>query len=230
MPNKIKVCRKCGCILTDRNWNKFYSNICINCKKIQRKLWEEKNPNYGHEWNIKNRDRVKATHKVWRSNHPNYLNMKNRQYRKRDRLIILKHYSPDLVCQRCGFSDIRALSIDHINGGGGKHMRDNRIEGSGFYRWIIRNNFPKEFQVLCMNCQWIKKQENNESPTREWLHKLRNERNIKKKGESWYDYLKRIHKNKARGPCYYCGNSASCYGYDSKTFNRIGDSCPNSQY
>ncbi len=62
-------------------------------------------------------------------------------------------------CVRCGFPDIRALSIDHIDGGGSQHRREIRRH---FYRWLIANNFPPGFQTLCMNCQFIKRHENQE--------------------------------------------------------------------
>lgn len=75
---------------------------------------------------------------------------------------ILTYYgNGKLACVKCGFNDIRALSVDHINGNG----RDHR--GKNLYEWIRQNNYPKGFQTLCMNCQWIKRVENNE--TRKFL-------------------------------------------------------------
>ena len=39
------------------------------------------------------------------------------EYHQRVRRIALLHYGEGkIACVRCGFSDIRALSIDHING------------------------------------------------------------------------------------------------------------------
>ena len=84
---------------------------------------------------------------------------KAKEKQKRLKLEVLRHYSPDLKC-RCGFSDVRALSIDHIKGNGFKHRKE--IGNVNFYQWIKKNNFPKGFQVLCFNCQWIKRVENNE--------------------------------------------------------------------
>jgi hypothetical protein len=80
---------------------------------------------------------------------------------------ILSHYSEnskELKCRRCGFSDIRALTIDHINGGGGIHRQQlkNTHRGIHFYVWLKKNGFPLGFQTLCMNCQFIKRVENNE--------------------------------------------------------------------
>ncbi len=73
---------------------------------------------------------------------------------------VYSHYG--MSCRSCGFSDPRALSIDHINGGGGEHCRQIGGSGKTFYRWLRNNSFPDDFQVLCMNCQWIKRHTNNE--------------------------------------------------------------------
>ena len=35
------------------------------------------------------------------------------------------------------------------------------IKGN-LYNWLIKNNFPSGFQTLCMNCQFIKREENRE--------------------------------------------------------------------
>jgi hypothetical protein len=76
---------------------------------------------------------------------------------------VLQHYSPTLTCQQCGFSDIRALSIDHIHGGGNEHRRRvSTKSGFRFYLWLKKHHFPSGFQVLCMNCQFIKAHEQQE--------------------------------------------------------------------
>ena len=45
------------------------------------------------------------------------------------------------------------LTIDHINNDGAANRKviGNR-GGVGIYLWIIKNNFPPGFQVLCFNC------------------------------------------------------------------------------
>jgi hypothetical protein len=79
---------------------------------------------------------------------------------KQLRYKIINYYSNGTMkCIRCGFSDIRALTIDHINGGGCDHKKQiNRP----LMTWIKQNNFPDGFQILCMNCQKIKQIENGE--------------------------------------------------------------------
>jgi len=71
-------------------------------------------------------------------------------------------------CVRCGFTDIRALQIDHVNGGGQKEHRS--IGSMAVYRKIIQKHSMgeniKDYQVLCANCNWIKRWENGETKKR----------------------------------------------------------------
>lgn len=71
------------------------------------------------------------------------------------RLEIIKHYSPELKCQNCGYAIYEALQIDHINGGGRKEAKSY---GSryGYYRSIIERGFPPDYQILCSNCNILK--------------------------------------------------------------------------
>ena len=63
------------------------------------------------------------------------------------------------VCACCKESEKSFLSIDHINNDGAKMRREKLYSGNGtgFYQWLRKNNFPAGFQVLCMNCQFGKK-------------------------------------------------------------------------
>jgi len=60
----------------------------------------------------------------------------------------LTHYGGKCVC--CGETTQEFLSIDHINGGGNKHRQEIGI--GQIYRWLEKNNYPTDFQVLCYNC------------------------------------------------------------------------------
>lgn len=93
----------------------------------------------------------------WRHNHPDRHLKTCKKARERIKRIVFRHYSPFLICMKCGFSDIRALSIHHIEGGG-RAQRIAVSHGKGgvdFYMWLRRNNYPPGFQVLCMNCHMI---------------------------------------------------------------------------
>jgi hypothetical protein len=63
------------------------------------------------------------------------------------------------VCVGCGFSDIRALQIDHVAGNGAKERREIG-NGSRFLKKVIKSS--GEYQVLCANCNLIKKTTNGE--------------------------------------------------------------------
>lgn len=69
-------------------------------------------------------------------------------------------------CKTCGFSDIRALTIDHIEGGGRKESLEVGGGGVVLYYSLRRRGYPAGYQVLCMNCQTIKKRENAEDRPR----------------------------------------------------------------
>jgi hypothetical protein len=61
-------------------------------------------------------------------------------------------------CKRCGFLDWRALQIDHINDDGSAE-RKSLTSASNFYLRIMKNINRDKYQVLCANCNWIKKYE-----------------------------------------------------------------------
>jgi len=84
--------------------------------------------------------------------------MRNR-YDQRLRDIVLEMLGEK--CVKCGFSDVRALQIDHINGGGHKESTERTRNK---YIIIIESILAKEnkYQLLCANCNWIKRVENNE--------------------------------------------------------------------
>lgn len=80
---------------------------------------------------------------------------------RRLKAVVVSWYSDTAnCCACCGFSDIRALCIDHIYGGGSRHVKQIGI--GTLYGWLKRNNFPPGFQVLCHNCNWIKRAEEGE--------------------------------------------------------------------
>ena len=88
--------------------------------------------------------------------HPEKVRSMSRAWARKQRLIVLRHYSQSDVpfCSCCKDEHLEFLAMDHINGGGLKHRRElnNGGDGSGLYRWLIRNKFPAGFRVLCHNC------------------------------------------------------------------------------
>ena len=63
-------------------------------------------------------------------------------------------------CKRCGMADPRCLQIDHISGGGSKERK--AIGHRGMCNKIIEGK-AAEYQLLCSNCNWIKRFELGET-------------------------------------------------------------------
>ena len=112
---------------------------CSRCRKHERERYA-KIP--------KEKKRKRSSTPAQKAN--SRLQAKKKQRIKHD--MVFDHYGR--VCVRCGNKDIDVLTIDHIDNQGSKHR--DKIGNSGLYGWIIKNNFPSGFQVLCRNCNWKK--------------------------------------------------------------------------
>jgi hypothetical protein len=86
-----------------------------------------------------------------------------KRWREAIRYAVLSRYGRDgePICVHCGFTDIRALSLDHMQGNGNMHRRAIK---KWLYLWIKQQGFPTGYQTLCMNCQMIKAEQEGERP------------------------------------------------------------------
>ncbi len=138
-----KICTKCGQELPAVAFNKDITkgsglhSWCKLCQRISGKQWWSRNK----EACLSKRRGVRPI---------------SRQERK---IRVLTHYGNGrLACVVCGFDNVFALSLDHIGGGGNKHRREEGLNTSDqVYSWVEKRGYPKGFQTLCMNCQFIKK-------------------------------------------------------------------------
>jgi len=148
---KLRVCRDCKEPITTENTNpsniRKNNNLCRKCQAKREKDFRRTHPDYDTVWHRKARkgstyqDRCEAR-------------------RNKRRIIVMKHYSNGTnKCAGCGIEDIVVLTIDHINGGGTQHRKKIHQD---MYNWLIKNNFPEGYQVLCWNCQYRKKIKNRE--------------------------------------------------------------------
>jgi len=90
----------------------------------------------------------------WRSKNKDHYSKYQADYKRKRRKMVYDHYGS--ICACCGESQFEFLSIDHSNGGGTKHRLQDKIRGAAMIDWIIRNNYPEDFQVLCHNCNQAK--------------------------------------------------------------------------
>lgn len=96
-------------------------------------------------------------------NHPNWKGgvIKSRHNSKQKKRMQLLQFLGG-KCIKCGFSDSRALQVDHINGGGVKEYK--KIGLSAMYKRVFEHR--QDYQILCANCNWIKRFENQEWPNK----------------------------------------------------------------
>lgn len=91
-----------------------------------------------------------------------FLEMNRRTKRRRHREVIMRLGGK---CSVCGIDDFRCLQIDHIHGGGSKEIRGFR-DTYGYHVALLRlpeNELRAKYQLLCANCNWIKRYEQNET-------------------------------------------------------------------
>ena len=66
-------------------------------------------------------------------------------------------------CRTCGYDkDVRALQIDHVDGGGSSEIRRGHGAGLAYYLRVLRDTTGR-YQLLCANCNKIKRHEKREA-------------------------------------------------------------------
>lgn len=98
----------------------------------------------------------RATLNNQKEKHPNWKGGIN--YNVKYREDVIKKLG--VRCKKCGFDDIRALQIDHVNNDGFKERGAEKGVGNP-YKIILGKigEGSKNYQVLCANCNWIKRLE-----------------------------------------------------------------------
>jgi len=103
----------------------------------------------------KNKDLVNERAKRFALENPKDTRKYMRTLRVKNREAALRQYGGENPkCKKCLLEDKRALDVDHIDENGSTHRRE--LGHYSIYAWLKKNNYPKGFQILCRNCNWIK--------------------------------------------------------------------------
>ena len=83
---------------------------------------------------------------------------KNKKRKNKLRFFVFEKLG-SFKCIKCGFDNINALCIDHINNDGSEDRKKIGFDSIALYRKIL--NMPQSearnlYQVLCRNCNWLK--------------------------------------------------------------------------
>ncbi len=94
-------------------------------------------------------------HLQWQRDNPERQAEFQRNSHRKLRQEVLNAYGGKCAC--CGETQYEFLAIDHIDGNGAAHRRENKLaKGTAFYYWLRREDWPEGFQVLCHNCNQAK--------------------------------------------------------------------------
>lgn len=106
-------------------------------------------------YRAKNRGKVRDSQRRRYAANPEAARGTMRHYQAANREAVFDYYGR--VCACCGITE--RLTIDHVDGGGTQHRRDlfgHDSSGSAMYYWLVKNNFPAGYQVLCIRCNCSK--------------------------------------------------------------------------
>lgn len=165
--------------------NKKYRDANKEKLSLKAKLKRQEHPEIEREkhrkYYLANKEKISAKRKEYRKTHlppiriynaeyynnnKDKLKAKSIKYRTALKIDVLTHYgNGKCACVRCGYSDIRALTLDHINGGGHQQRRDTGKSGLTFYIWLKQKGYPSGLQTYCCNCQFLKRSERSEYRT-----------------------------------------------------------------
>jgi len=120
---------------------------------------------------LNHREEILAKHREYYKIHKEQYNQNRKKYPKSQQTMRMNII--ELLGNKCsnpnclvpnGCSDWRALQIDHINGKGNKEFQQLKNTYQ-YYKFILEQikSGSKEYQLLCANCNWIKKYENKET-------------------------------------------------------------------
>src|SRR3990167_7313502 len=156
-----RTCTKCGKTLPiqefvrinrERSW---FRKVCRKCTNQRIRDWWRRNPEWAQARSKRN---YEARREVLLS--PAMRGKINERVRERViwlREQVYKGYGARCQCPKCPEINVKFLTVDHVQNDG--HLERTRGvgkrrggQGHDLYRRLIREGFPKTFQLLCFNC------------------------------------------------------------------------------
>lgn len=134
--NENKICKHCLVDLDANNTNKYsFDHAKYMCQKCEKQQAQKKY--------IARKELIREQQRI---------------YDLSIKIKVIEEYGGKCCCPGCNIDTLEFLTIDHINNDGAEERRQNgKKSGGKLYRWLIKNNFPKDnYQLLCYNCNCAK--------------------------------------------------------------------------
>jgi len=160
-PNYQPFCsRKCLPEFIPKNANERY---CPKCKQVKPKIDFYQDKGRTDKITVYCKPCHLKVGKNAREKNPEYRSIYHKRTRA-ERKAKLMSLLGGAFCKKCGFTDIRALQYDHILGNGRKDKLKFKNHMDTFTTYYITHpeEAKKGLQILCANCNWIKRAENKE--------------------------------------------------------------------
>ncbi len=130
-----------------------YKNI-EDQKESDRKRYEKNKETIKHhvmEYYYKNKKRIRERRLELSNRHKIKNNERERIRYANLRQEILDVYGRECAC--CGEKETLFLELDHVNNDGKEHRIKLKMGGAkATYRDVKKHNYPKDYQLLCANC------------------------------------------------------------------------------
>ena len=130
---------------------KYHEEIKKSARERARKYRAEnpeKSKRLQRERRAKNPEKYRAASRRYYHKSPEKWRLYARKMAKEIRLAVIIGYGGKCVC--CNESQQEFLALDHVNGGGTQQRKRTHVHT--LYRFVIQNNFPPEYRILCHNC------------------------------------------------------------------------------
>ena len=113
------------------------------------------------QWRLAHREELSKYMRTWNANNRDKVSKNKRLSIQRAKTRAFEVMGNK--CNRCGITDWRVLQIDHVfaDRRADKHLIGHNI--CHYYKKVIDPVNVGRYQLLCANCNWIKRVENKEN-------------------------------------------------------------------
>jgi hypothetical protein len=164
-----KYCIDCGKINVKNyytiNNKEYYQTHRVEHDEVT-KQWNKDHPEYYKNYYEENKEKIIKRNGDYQKENLEQTQTNHRTSHHKKRMLAFNLLGGQCINpygqHKEPYTDLRCLQIDHIHGGGREHFRKRSTYG--IIADVIKDIDRKsKYQLMCANCNWIKRFENNEN-------------------------------------------------------------------